>query len=123
MTVHKSISTRILIVDDEPIIALSLEEVLVDAGFNVAAVAYKIEKALAVIEGSGCDAAIIDVNLAGVNSSQIATALTLRGLPFIVLSGYSSEQLLSEFPGAIFMQKPCRPTRLIEAVRLMVRDK
>lgn len=122
MHVHKPISTRILIVDDEPIIALNLEDVLVDAGFN-AVVAYKIEKALAVIESDGCDAAIIDANLAGVNSGPIATALAGRGLPFIVLSGYSSEQIQSEFPGAIFMQKPCGPARLIEAVTSMVLKK
>ncbi len=113
-------SARILIVDDEPIIALSLEEMLVDAGFTIAAVVHKIDKALAVIESGACDAAIIDANLAGVSASPAASALAARGLPFIVLSGYSREQLEGDFPGARFMQKPCRPAQLIQAVSAMV---
>ncbi len=112
--------TRILIVDDEPIIALSLEESLVDAGFTIAAVVYKIDKAVALIESGSCDAAIFDANLAGVSASPAASALAARGLPFIVLSGYSCEQLEGDFPGAHFMQKPCRPVHLIQAVSAMV---
>lgn len=111
---------RILIVDDEPIIALSLEEMLVEAGFTIAAVVHNIDKALDVIESGVCDAAIIDANLAGVSASPAASALAKRGLPFIVLSGYSREQLQGDFPGAHFMQKPCRPAQLIQAVSTMV---
>lgn len=111
---------RILIVDDEPIIALSLEEMLVDAGFTIAAVVHKTDKALALIESGACDAAIIDANLAGVSASPAASALATRGMPFIVLSGYSREQLQGDFPGAHFMQKPCRPAQLIQAVREML---
>ena len=113
-------SARILIVDDEPIIALSLEEILVDAGFTIAAVVHKLDKALVLIKGGACDAAIIDANLAGVSASPAASALATRGLPFIVLSGYSREQLEDDFPGALFMQKPCRPAQLIHAVSAMV---
>lgn len=120
MQFDKQNSARILIVDDEPIIALSLEEMLIDAGFKVAAVAHKIDKAIALIESGGCDAAIIDANLAGVSASPVASALAARGLPFIVLSGYSREQLQGDFPGAHFMQKPCRPTQLIGVVSTMV---
>ena len=111
---------RILIVDDEPIIAFGLEEMLVDAGFTIAAVVHKTDKALVLIESGACDAAIIDANLVGVSASPAASALATRGLPFIVLSGYSREQLQGEFPGAQFMQKPCRPAQLIQAVNAMV---
>ena len=102
-------------------IALSLEELLVDAGFEIAAVAGKLEKALALIDGGACDAAILDADLAGVSASPLATALSARGLPFVVLSGYSPEQLQGDFPGAFFIKKPCRPAQLIEAVNTLLK--
>lgn len=71
-------SARILIVDDEPIMALSLEEMLVDAGFTIAAVVHKIDKARALIESGACDAAIIDANLAGVSASPAVSARASR---------------------------------------------
>jgi DNA-binding response OmpR family regulator len=107
---------RVLIVEDEPVIALSLEDVLIDAGFEIAGVVSKLEKALALIESGACDAAIVDANLAGVNASPVAIALTARGLPFIVLSGYLREQMQGVFAGARFLQKPCRPELLIETL-------
>ena len=120
MQIEKQENTRILIVDDEPVLALSLEEILVDAGFTIAAVVYKLDKAVALIESGACDAAIIDANLAGVSASPAASALATRGLPFIVLSGYSREQLERGFPGATFMQKPFRSAQLLQAVSALV---
>ena len=120
MPADKTDVIRILIVDDEPLIAFGLEEILIDAGFKVAAVASKIDKALALIESDGCDAAIVDANLAGVSSSPLAAALKARDLPFIVLSGYSASQIQRDFPGALFIKKPYRPAQLIEAVNKLL---
>lgn len=100
-------------------IAFTLQDLLVEAGFEIC-VAGKLDKALALIESTAFDAAIVDANLAGVSSSPAASALMARGLPFIVLSGYSPEQLLGAFPGALFMKKPCRPAQLIEALNGIV---
>jgi DNA-binding response OmpR family regulator len=120
MIVDKQKQARILIVEDEPLISLNLETSLVDAGFQIAAIAGRLEKALALIESGACDAAILDANLAGVSASPLASALTARGLPFIVLSGYSSEQLQGAFPGALFLQKPCRADQLILALNTIL---
>jgi DNA-binding response OmpR family regulator len=120
MPVDPQEHARILIVEDDPMLALDLEETLVDAGFKIAAIAGKLETALALIESGACDAAILDANLAGVSASPLASAMTARGLPFIVLSGYSSEQLQGAFPGALFLQKPCRPAQLIQALTTRV---
>jgi DNA-binding response OmpR family regulator len=111
---------RILIVEDEPMIAFTLQDLLVEAGFKVTCVAAKLEKALALIEGAGCDAAIVDANLAGVSASPAALALAARGLPFIVLSGYSPEQLQGQFPAVVFMKKPFRPAKIIQALKSIV---
>ena len=122
MRVEKQEHVRILIVEDEPVLALTLEEMLIDAGFEVAAVAGKLGKALALIESGACNAAVVDANLAGVSASPVASALAARGLPFIVLSGYSPEQLKSAFPGAHFVRKPCRPAELIEALNIVLKQ-
>ena len=116
----KQRSARILIVEDESIIALTLQDLLVEAGFEVACVTGRLQKALALIEGAGCDAAIVDANLGGVSTSPAALALAARGVPFIVLSGYSSEQLQGDFPAALFMRKPCRPDKLIQALKTIL---
>lgn len=116
-------TARILIVEDEPIIALNLEDVLIDAGFQIAGVVEKLGKALAIIENGACDAAIVDGNLAGVNTSPVTIALAARGLPFIVMSGYSREQIQDLFSGAPFLQKPCRPELLIETLNALLLDR
>jgi DNA-binding response OmpR family regulator len=109
--------SRILIIEDEAILALILEEFLIDAGFEIAGVAGRLETALALIERGVSDAAILDANLAGVSSGPAAVALSARGVPFIVVSGYLPEQQPSSFSGALCLQKPCRPADLIQALR------
>ena len=123
MPVNKQRAARVLIVEDEAMIALSLEDVLVDAGFQIAGVVGKLDKALALIESGACDLAIVDANLAGVSASPAAIALAARGLPFIVTSGYSPEQMDGLFPGALFIQKPCRPDLLIETLDALLPDR
>jgi DNA-binding NarL/FixJ family response regulator len=111
---HKS---RILIVEDEPMLAYALEELLVEAGFEIAGVAGRLETALAIIETSNCDAAIVDANLAGVSAGPALSALAAHAIPFIVVSGYAPEQQPGAFSAALFIQKPCRSEDLIRAVR------
>ena len=104
-------------------IALTLEDLLVDAGFEVVGVADKLAKALALIGSAVFDVAIVDANLAGASASPAASALTARGIPFIVMSGYSIEQLPDGFPGAHFMKKPCRPAQLIQFIGDIARER
>lgn len=109
--------TRILIVEDEAMLAFALEEYLIDAGYEIAGVAGRLETALAMIQGGVFDAAVLDANLAGVSAGPAASALRARGLPFIIVSGYLPEQLPSAFSGAPSVQKPCPPERIVQALR------
>ncbi|MFZ0852854.1 MAG: response regulator [Hyphomicrobiaceae bacterium] len=120
MPVDRQQHARILIIEDDPTMAHDIQDFLIEAGFEIAGVAGKLEKALALIESGACDAAIVDANLAGVSASPAALALAARGLPFIVLSGYSREQVQGAFPAALFIQKPCRPAQLIQALNTIV---
>ncbi len=113
---------RVLIVEDEPTLAFVLEETLIDAGFAIAGVAGRLEGALAIIATGNCDVAILDTNLAGVSAAPIAHTLAFLGVPFLVLTGYAPNQLPGAFAGALHVQKPCRPDRLIEALRSILPD-
>ena len=120
MPVIKQTMARILIVEDEPMIALTMEDLLVEEGFEVVGVVGKLDKALALIGSVALDAAIVDANLAGVSASPVATALAARGIPFIVLTGYSAEQLDGALSGALLMKKPCRPDQLVDTLKSIV---
>jgi len=108
---------RILIVEDEPMLAYALQEFLTEAGFRIAGVASRLDSALALIQATPCDAAILDANLRGVSAGPVAEALEARGTPFIVLSGYARDQQPTAFAAALHLQKPCRPETLIHALR------
>ena len=111
---------RVIIVEDEPLVAENLRDDLVEAGFEVVGVAPRVESALKLIEGTGFDVAIIDANLAGTSAAPAAAALSARGLPFMVLSGYAREQLQREFSEAVYIQKPYRVRKLIDALNSLL---
>ena len=102
-------------------LAFAMEEFLLDAGFEVIGVAGRIETALTMIESGGFDVAILDANLAGVSAGPAASALTERGVPFVVVSGYLASQQQSAFKGALCLQKPCPPDRLVQALRSILK--
>ena len=108
---------RILIVEDEAIIAFAVEEALLEGGFEVSGVAGRLEAALSMIERGAFDAAILDTNLAGVSAGPAAAALRASGCPFVVVSGYLPSQQHEAFRGASCIQKPYAPQRLIELLR------
>jgi len=97
-------------------LAFALEEFLIESGFEIAGVAGRLETALTMIESIAFDAAILDANLAGIDAGPAALALRARELPFIVVSGYLPSQQQSAFSGALRLQKPCPPERLIQAL-------
>ena len=116
-------AASILIVEDEPILAFALEELLISDGFEVVGVMGRLPAALAAIETIAFDAAILDANLAGVSAAPAAEALTTRGVPFVVVSGYLPEQQKSAFSGGPRLQKPCRPDDLLRALRSVLPER
>jgi DNA-binding response OmpR family regulator len=117
---HEVKPIRILIIEDEPMLAVDLEETLTEAGFEVVGIVGRLDKAFALIRTCGCDAAIVDANLAGVSAGPAARALAERGIPFVVLSGYALEQQRDKSLGANYLQKPCRPAQLISSLTALV---
>lgn len=79
---------RLLIVEDEFVIALDLQHLLEAAGHQVVGLAANVEDALALIEASPIDGAVLDINLRGDRVTAVADMLARRGVPFVFVSGY-----------------------------------
>ena len=109
--------SRVLIVEDEFFIALDIGQQLADAGFEVIGPAPSVAKALSLVSEKGCDVAVLDVNLGGETSEPVARKLQESDKPFVVLSGYSTDNQLPWFGGAPVLSKPLRMTDLVAALR------
>ena len=114
-------SARILIVEDEPLIALELVTVLTAAGHTVIGPATEVAEGLKLLADPGCDAAVLDVNLGRETAAPIAEAMRSRGLPFVIVSGYSKQQQPPAFSGAPFLPKPIDTAALMVALRGFVK--
>jgi DNA-binding response OmpR family regulator len=98
---------RILIVEDEPLIAMMLEDFLEMLGKQMAGTADNVADALALVEAGGIDAAILDVNLRGGEKSwPIADALAAKGVPFVLATGGSQDSIVEAYRGRPTLPKP-----------------
>ena len=107
---------RVLIVEDDFLIARTLAQFLTDAGHVVSGMAASADKAIQLLENRKCDVAVVDANLAGSSAAPIGSALRRRGIPFVVISGYSKQQLLAGLQDAPFLPKPVDPVELLAVV-------
>ncbi|HEY0011957.1 MAG TPA: response regulator [Allosphingosinicella sp.] len=103
---------RILVVEDEPIVALSLQDTLEDLGFEVVGPAFRVAAALALARVEAIDAAILDVNMAGEDSYGIAEALRARGIPYLFATGYGRQGLEPGHEDVPVLQKPYREAQV-----------
>ncbi|MBB4084995.1 response regulator [Sphingomonas carotinifaciens] len=98
---------QILIVEDEPLIAMMLEDFLDILDKQVAGTADSVEDAIARVEAGGIDAAILDVNLrGGEKSTPVAELLAERGVPFVFATGGSDDSVDERFRDRPRLQKP-----------------
>jgi len=81
---------RILVVEDEPLVAALLEEMLLDFGICVVGPAYSVGKALELAERAALDGAVLDVNIQSKDVDPIAGVLRSRGVPFVLATGYGA---------------------------------
>ncbi|WP_371416303.1 response regulator [Rubellimicrobium sp. CFH 75288] len=114
---------RILVVEDEVIVAMLIEDILSDAGAAVVGPVGRVAEALNLATAERLDAAILDVNLAGETTAPVAEALRARGVPFAFATGYGASGLPAGFEEAALVQKPFQERDLGEAlVRLVTAD-
>lgn len=108
---------RVLVVEDEVLVAMDLESELERQGCIVLGPAPTVARALAVIDQEQPHIALLDLNLAGKSTGPVALALATHGIPFVVVSGYSSrlttEPALQVAPR---VDKPVNYRKLVEAL-------
>ena len=106
----------ILIVEDEPLIAMMLEDFLDSLGHTVKGICESVDEARAAVEAGGFDLAILDVNLKGENIWPVATELRARGIPFVIASGGHVDPPPAEFAKVPMIDKPYTIDRVTPAI-------
>jgi CheY-like chemotaxis protein len=99
---------RVLVVEDEPVVAMALEDMLVELGCVVLGPAYSLEQALQLIATEAIDAAVLDINLNGERSYPVADALNLGGVPYAFATGYAPEGIDRQSRSPPVLEKPYR---------------
>ena len=111
-----SAGRSILIVEDEPLIAMMLEVFLESLGHTVAGSCDTVECALDKAETGGFDLAILDVNLKGENVWPVATKLREKNVPFVIATGGHVDPPPPEFNDAPVIEKPYTVDRVTPAI-------
>lgn len=104
----------VLLVEDEPIVAMHAEDMLLELGSGTVEVCYRVDPAIAAIAGNRFDAAVLDINLNGERSFPVAAILAERSIPFIFATGFADRE--TPFPGAPVISKPYRAQELAVAL-------
>lgn len=107
---------RILVVEDEPLIAMEIETNLERAGCEVIGPAGTIEIAESLLAQTQPDAVLLDANLRGRPVDELAAALARRGVPFAFATGFGRDSLPNAFRDAVLLSKPFDSGQLIAAI-------
>ena len=91
---------RVFVVEDEPLIAMVVEDSIELLGYEVIGPFAQHDEALAIATAGGFDCAILDVNIRGGNSYDVADVLLSRGCPFVMATGYSDWSIPPHLIGA-----------------------
>jgi len=114
---------RILVVEDEVILAWALQDMLAGYGCEVVGPAARISQALDLINRQAVDAAVLDVNLNGQKCYPVADALVTRGVPFVFSTAYSSEGIEKGYRHHSKLQKPFSGPDLAKALSGLLTDR
>jgi CheY-like chemotaxis protein len=110
----------ILVVEDEPLVAMVLENIIEDMGARLVGPAASVEKALQLVKAGGFDGALLDVNLRGERVDAVADALAAKDIPFIFTTGHGIDGLPPAHRDRPMLSKPFRDTAIEEALILHV---
>lgn len=107
---------RVLLVEDESLVAVLAEDILLDAGCEVL-LAMRLDEALALAEDNDVDLGILDVNLGSARSYPVADLLRARGTPYIFATGYGRDGLDETYRDVPVIQKPYRDHELLSCAQ------
>jgi len=110
---------RILVVEDESMIALYIAEILEDHGFKVVGPVATLSGAIALARRERLDGALLDVNILGGRVDNVAEILNRRGVPFIFVTANGRDDLPERFTNTTLVGKPFNPSNLIREIKLI----
>lgn len=114
-------SLRVLVVEDESLVAMMIEDVLFDLGHTVIGLAGRLDAALRAAAELSFDLAVLDLNLNGERTDPIAATLRSRGIPFVFATGYGAAGVSEDWRGVPVIQKPFQPDDLAAAIAAALR--
>ncbi len=117
----KLAGVRILVVEDEFLVASLIQDILENAGCIVLGPVPRLAEAVDAAEIDTCEVAVLDVNLAGKRVFPVAEVLSRRHIPFIFVTGYGTASLPQEHRGRPTIRKPFRNEELLNAVSGLLR--
>ncbi len=101
-----SAGARILLVEDDTMIAVLIESLLLGLGYVVVGPASRLDRALSLARDEPLNGAILDVNIRGGTVFPVAELLRARQIPFILASGYGDWALPADLQGQARLTKP-----------------
>lgn len=109
---------KVLVVEDDPLLAMDLEATLVEAGAVVVALCHTLDEAMARVEAEDFAVAVLDFALGSETASAVARRLANRGVPFVLYTGKSRhEPSLAEWRDFSIVEKPSSRRVLVSAVK------
>jgi len=110
----------VLLVEDDPLVAMDVERVLAGAGYRVIGPAGNCAEALSILRESEPDLTILDLNLHGEMAFAVFDQLDAAGRSFIILSGHSRQVVPPRHARRPFLQKPCDEGALLRTVDAVI---
>jgi len=107
---------RLLLVEDEPLVGILTQNILVEMGFVVTDACRTLPEAMAMARSGRFDGAVLDMNLNGTPVYPLAELLTAEGVPFVFVTGYSSDAVDKRFRAVPVVQKPIDENALAEVL-------
>ena len=107
---------RVLVVEDEPLVAMDIAAVLRRAGAAVLGPAHRLDAALALAAEEVLDGALLDINLHGQHVFPVADALAAREVPFVFTTGYDRVAIPESYADVPLCSKPTDALRLAQSL-------
>jgi CheY-like chemotaxis protein len=107
---------RILIIEDELLVAMELQSILQEAGAREVEIALTEVEALTLLDQGVWHAVVADANLHGRSNRTVAKVMRQRQIPFVTVTGYGRESLPPELADVPFLSKPVIPSRLVQTI-------
>ena len=114
---------RVLLVEDEALIAMLIEDMIHDSGGEMVGSAGRLSDALVLVQETQADVAVLDLNLAGALAYPVADALRQRGVPIVFTTGYGSAGVIEHFEDCPILDKPFDQRSLEKAIHAILKSR